>query len=140
MANKDPCRQVVLTLGGLNSEMLLYLKFLHIDILLKDQFSTSLANYFFFYRELTESKYSFQMEDEEAVLDPRSLTPVERARSKKKISKVKPPPPTNVVQEVEYQGLKFPAQLDTPYAVAQVLNQEPGRLRAKDLRDGMFIQ
>ena len=39
-------------------------------------------------------------------------------------------------QEVEYQGVKFPAQLDTPYAVAQVLNQEPGKLRAKDLRDG----
>ena len=41
-----------------------------------------------------------------------------------------------IFQEVEYQGLKFPAQLDTPYAVAQVLNQEPGKLRAKDLRDG----
>lgn len=87
-------------------------------------------------KELTESKYSFQI-DEEAILDPRSLTPVERARSKKKTSKVRLPPPTNVVQEVEYQGLKFPAQLDTPYAVAQVLNQEPGKLRAKDLRDAV---
>ena len=49
-------------------------------------------------RELTESKYSFQM-DEEAILDPRSLTPVERARSKKKKSgKLRLPPPTNVVQ------------------------------------------
>jgi len=43
---------------------------------------------------------------------------------------------TPVWQEVEYEGVKFPAQLDTPYAVAQVLNQEPGKMRAKDLRDG----
>lgn len=84
-------------------------------------------------KEITQSKYSF-FTDEEAVLDPRSLTPVERARSKKK-SKPRQPPPTNVLQEVDYQGLKFPAQLDSPYAVSQVLNQEPGRLRAKDLRD-----
>ena len=45
----------------------------------------------------------------------------------------------NVFQEVEYQGVKFPSQLDTPYAVAQVLNQEPGKLRAKDLRDGKIV-
>ena len=43
---------------------------------------------------------------------------------------------THVWQEVEYEGVKFPAHLDTPYAVAQVLNQEPGKMRAKDLRDG----
>lgn len=42
----------------------------------------------------------------------------------------------SVLQEVEYQGVKFPSQLDTPFAVSQVLNQEPGKLRAKDLRDG----
>ena len=31
--------------------------------------------------------------------------------------------------------MKFPSQLDTPYAVSQVLNQEPGKMRAKDLRE-----
>lgn len=82
--------------------------------------------------EETINRYSFHY-GEEGVLDPRSLTPVERARSKKK--KFTLPPPTNVKQELEYQGVKFPAQLDTPYAVSQVLNQEPGKLRAKDLRD-----
>ncbi|XP_060576420.1 cilia- and flagella-associated protein 221-like [Ruditapes philippinarum] len=80
-------------------------------------------------------KYSFQYGEgsEESLLDPRSLTPVERARRKKK--KLSLPPPTNVKQEVEYQGVKFPVDLNNPYAVSQVLNQEPGKLRAKDLRD-----
>lgn len=83
-------------------------------------------------KEISESAYSSQLE-EGRVLDPASLTMVERARKKK--IQVKLPPPSNVKQEVEYQGLKFPSQLDTPYAVSQVLNQEPGKLRAKDLRE-----
>ncbi|XP_053374338.1 cilia- and flagella-associated protein 221-like [Mercenaria mercenaria] len=86
-------------------------------------------------KDETLNHYSFQYDEGsiESVLDPRSLTPVERARRKKK--KIALPPPTNVKQEVEYQGVKFPADLNNPYAVSQVLNQEPGKLRAKDLRD-----
>lgn len=41
-------------------------------------------------------------------------------------------------QEIEYGGVRFPPNLETPYAVAQVLNQEPGKLRAKDLRESMY--
>ncbi|XP_052248642.1 cilia- and flagella-associated protein 221-like isoform X2 [Dreissena polymorpha] len=81
--------------------------------------------------------YTFMLEEAdgstESLLDPRSITPMERARKKKK--KVTLPEPTNVKTEIEYQGLKFSTQLDTPYAVAQVLNQEPGKMRAKDLRE-----
>ena len=39
-------------------------------------------------------------------------------------------------QEIERDGIRFPSNLDTPYAVAQVLNQQPGKLRVKDLREG----
>lgn len=86
--------------------------------------------------EETINRFSFLEAEgsQESLLDPRSLTPVERAR-RKKSKKAKLPPPTNVKQEIEYKGVKFSAQLDTPYAVSQVLNQEPGKLRAKDLRD-----
>ena len=42
-------------------------------------------------------------------------------------------------QEIKYSGMRFPANLDTPYAVAQVLCQEPGKLRIKDLREGNHI-
>ena len=42
-------------------------------------------------------------------------------------------------QEMEYDGIKFGKDLDTPYAVAQVLNQEPGKLRMKDLREGKIV-
>ncbi len=38
-------------------------------------------------------------------------------------------------QEEERNGIRFPADLDTPYAVAQVLNQQPGKLRTKDIRE-----
>ena len=42
----------------------------------------------------------------------------------------------NFAQEIEKDGIRFPLNMDTPYAVGQVLNQEPGKLRIKDLRDG----
>lgn len=45
----------------------------------------------------------------------------------------------NVPQEIEFAGIKFPLNLDTPHAVAQVLNQEPGKLRIKDLREGISV-
>lgn len=39
-------------------------------------------------------------------------------------------------QDVEYAGLKFPHQINCPHAVTQVLLQEEGRLRRKDLKEG----
>ncbi|KFP28655.1 Primary ciliary dyskinesia protein 1, partial [Colius striatus] len=42
--------------------------------------------------------------------------------------------PIQKVKEIEYQNLRFPTDLSNPYAVATVLNQEPGKLRSKDLK------
>ncbi|XP_010630610.1 cilia- and flagella-associated protein 221 [Fukomys damarensis] len=39
------------------------------------------------------------------------------------------------VKEIEYQNLRFPVDLSNPFAVATVLNQEPGKLRIKELRE-----
>ena len=38
-------------------------------------------------------------------------------------------------KSIEYKGLQFPSSIECPHAVAQVLNQEPGKLKVKDLRD-----
>uniref|UniRef100_A0A452UB10 Cilia and flagella associated protein 221 n=1 Tax=Ursus maritimus TaxID=29073 RepID=A0A452UB10_URSMA len=45
--------------------------------------------------------------------------------------KLKPPK----VKEIEYQNLRFPVDLSNPFAVATVLNQEPGKLKIKELRE-----
>lgn len=39
-------------------------------------------------------------------------------------------------QEIEYQNLRFPVDLSNPFAVATVLNQEPGKLKIKEFREG----
>ncbi|XP_021377773.1 cilia- and flagella-associated protein 221-like isoform X2 [Mizuhopecten yessoensis] len=83
-------------------------------------------------KEISEQQY-----ESEEVLDPRTLTPL--GRSRKKRQKVKPRKP-EVQQDIEYGGVRFPPQLDTPYAVAQVLNQEPGKLRAKDFRETVITK
>lgn len=38
-------------------------------------------------------------------------------------------------KKIEYKGLQFPTTIESPHAVAQVLNQEKGKLKVKDLRD-----
>ncbi|XP_014794464.1 PREDICTED: cilia- and flagella-associated protein 221 [Calidris pugnax] len=43
--------------------------------------------------------------------------------------------PLQKVKEIEYQNLRFPTDLSNPYAVATVLNQEPGKLKIKDLKE-----
>ncbi|XP_057602129.1 cilia- and flagella-associated protein 221 [Hippopotamus amphibius kiboko] len=45
----------------------------------------------------------------------------------------KPKPPK--IKEIEYQNLRFPVDLSNPFAVATVLNQEPGKLKIKELRE-----
>uniref|UniRef100_A0A8C3YTV1 Cilia and flagella associated protein 221 n=1 Tax=Catagonus wagneri TaxID=51154 RepID=A0A8C3YTV1_9CETA len=46
--------------------------------------------------------------------------------------------PTNLkppkLKKIEYQNLRFPVDLSNPFAVATVLNQEPGKLKIKELR------
>ena len=39
-------------------------------------------------------------------------------------------------QEIVYEGLHFPAFLDTPSAVGRILAQQPGKMRASQLRQG----
>ncbi|CAM4640635.1 unnamed protein product [Caretta caretta] len=39
------------------------------------------------------------------------------------------------VKEIEYQNLRFPADLSNPYAVATVLIQEPGKLKIKHWKE-----
>lgn len=39
---------------------------------------------------------------------------------------------------LERSGLRIPTQLASPFAVAQVLSQEPGKLKIKELREGGF--
>ncbi|KAK2502843.1 hypothetical protein MC885_003072, partial [Smutsia gigantea] len=39
------------------------------------------------------------------------------------------------IKEIEYQNLRFPVDLSNPFAVATVLNQEPGKLKIKELRE-----
>ncbi|XP_053899283.1 cilia- and flagella-associated protein 221 [Malaclemys terrapin pileata] len=42
------------------------------------------------------------------------------------------------VKEIEYQNLRFPADLSNPYAVATVLIQEPGKLKIKHLKEVLY--
>nr|XP_044624038.1 LOW QUALITY PROTEIN: cilia- and flagella-associated protein 221 [Equus asinus] len=46
-------------------------------------------------------------------------------------ARTKPPK----LKEIEYQNLRFPVDLSNPFAVATVLNQEPGKLKIKELRE-----
>ncbi|XP_053327588.1 cilia- and flagella-associated protein 221 [Spea bombifrons] len=43
----------------------------------------------------------------------------------------------NASRVIEYQNLRFPRNLSNPYSVASVLNQQPGKLNAKDVREGL---
>ncbi|NXK44051.1 PCDP1 protein, partial [Chauna torquata] len=43
--------------------------------------------------------------------------------------------PVQKVREIEYQNLRFPTDLSNPYAVNTVLNQEPGKLKIKKLKE-----
>ncbi|NWJ02546.1 PCDP1 protein, partial [Crypturellus undulatus] len=43
--------------------------------------------------------------------------------------------PIQKVKEIEYENLRFPTDLSNPHAVATVLNQEPGKLKIKDLKE-----
>ncbi|XP_064648100.1 cilia- and flagella-associated protein 221-like [Lineus longissimus] len=74
------------------------------------------------------------------VLDPTCISPIDRCRRKKKRQEEVRKSVQEEPQEIERNGIKFPADLNTPYAVACVLNQEPGKLRAKDLREAVLTK
>ncbi|KAM6070335.1 cilia- and flagella-associated protein 221 isoform 1-T1 [Chlamydotis macqueenii] len=45
--------------------------------------------------------------------------------------------PIQKVKEIEHQNLRLPTNLSNPYAVATVLNQEPGKLKIKDMKEAL---
>ncbi|XP_076466697.1 LOW QUALITY PROTEIN: cilia- and flagella-associated protein 221-like [Babylonia areolata] len=74
--------------------------------------------------------------DDPEVLDPRCVSPLDRARHNRKLKiKVKKMPQPPSAKSIEYKGIQFPTTIESPWAVGQVLNQEPGKLKVKDLRD-----
>ncbi|CAH1789213.1 unnamed protein product [Owenia fusiformis] len=92
-------------------------------------------------RELNESSSHKESDGSttESVLDPRVLSPIDRARRKKKTKKKSTLGSIeNRPQEIEHEGIKFPTNLHTPFAVATVLNQQAGKLRVKDLREAIL--
>ncbi|XP_077978067.1 cilia- and flagella-associated protein 221-like [Glandiceps talaboti] len=73
--------------------------------------------------------------DDSPLLDPHSISPVNIARRKRRSkSKTRSQPQ----QEVDYAGFRFPTNLNNTHAVNYVLNQEQGKMRAKDLRDAVL--
>lgn len=43
----------------------------------------------------------------------------------------------NASRVIEFQNLRFPLNLSNPHAVATILNQQPGKLRLKEMREGL---
>lgn len=71
------------------------------------------------------------------VLDPRSVSPLDRIRIKKKDKKSdknKPIP----IKAAEKDGIRFPANINCPSAVGKVLMQEPGKLKVTEMRENMI--
>ncbi|XP_061038945.1 cilia- and flagella-associated protein 221 isoform X6 [Eubalaena glacialis] len=68
-------------------------------------------------------------------LSRKVVVPPEKARTHvyfhRLPAKAKPPK----MKEIEYQNLRFPVDLSNPFAVATVLNQEPGKLKIRELRE-----
>ncbi|XP_025093721.1 cilia- and flagella-associated protein 221-like isoform X2 [Pomacea canaliculata] len=83
-------------------------------------------------RQKTLSEYAVENSD---IFDPRSVSPLDRGRFRRKR---KPSAKNEQFLKMKYKGLQFPMVIKSPYAVAQVLNQEIGKLKAKDLRETML--
>ncbi len=62
-------------------------------------------------------------------------TPIKPSPLKKERKKKLVPKQDSTNQEVMYEGMRFPPNLYTPSAVAKVLNQEPGKMNARELRE-----
>ncbi|KAL8567912.1 hypothetical protein ACOMHN_059034 [Nucella lapillus] len=85
---------------------------------------------------LKEKTLSELTQDHPEVTDPRCMSPLDRARHNRRLKiKVKKVPQPPSAKSIEYKGIQFPSTIESPYAVGQVLNQEPGKLKVKELRD-----
>ena len=66
---------------------------------------------------------------------PKKTTPIKTTPTKRKQQKRRAIPKEEHIQsDFVYEGVKFPPNLYTASAVARVLNQEPGKLNASELR------
>jgi len=85
--------------------------------------------------------------DPPSTLDPTEIKPLDVARKRKQLLKLtkvsfhgrRPPGSAgdseSSASELEKDGLMFPKDLNNPQAISYVLNQRPGRMTAKQLRD-----
>ena len=48
--------------------------------------------------------------------------------------------PTLSFQDIVYDGIHFPPNMDTPNTVSKVLAQKPGKMKASKLRQGTYTQ
>lgn len=67
-------------------------------------------------------------------LDPRKISLVHLSRAKRKL---KPVQSTEKTMEIVYQNLKLPVDLSNHSSVAKVLIEQPGKLRAKDMKEAL---
>ena len=73
------------------------------------------------------------------VVDPRTISPLGRSRTKKQLDS------TKLIKKVEEKeivksGIRFPLNLNGHSAVSYVLSQKPGKLRAKDAKEVVKVQ
>ncbi|KAK2178566.1 hypothetical protein NP493_535g01047 [Ridgeia piscesae] len=77
-----------------------------------------------------------------SILDPRAVSPLHRARAKRKMRLQETSAGFSQRQKSEpmeeYRGLKVPTHLNTPHGVAQILLQEPGKMKMQDLRKAVL--
>ncbi|KAL5246574.1 hypothetical protein ACHWQZ_G018703 [Mnemiopsis leidyi] len=71
-----------------------------------------------------------QKQTDPLLLDPSTLSPVKQSKKSKK--RLAPKSVTSTVVD----GVRFPENLNNPTAVAFVLNQKPGHLKASELKTG----
>ncbi|XP_065052586.1 cilia- and flagella-associated protein 221-like isoform X2 [Rhopilema esculentum] len=76
----------------------------------------------------------------EGTVDPRALSPLNRSRNRKAERKKPGNQFQNPSTEIIQDGVRFPANLNNPAAVANVLTQKTGKLKAKDLREAVRLQ
>nr|XP_051704708.1 cilia- and flagella-associated protein 221 isoform X3 [Oryctolagus cuniculus] len=68
-------------------------------------------------------------------LSKRVNAPPEKANMHRHFCRLPAKKQPQKIKEIEYQNLRFPVDLSNPFAVATVLNQEPGKLKIKELRE-----
>ncbi|CAB3977419.1 Hypothetical predicted protein [Paramuricea clavata] len=70
-------------------------------------------------------------------LDPASIDPLYRSRLKKQGKPQQTFAMSDKNEEIIRNGIRFPKNLVTPSAVSYVLQQQPGKLKAKDVRQAV---